>query len=123
MIKVFALVLRQTTEIIQATVNTHPSVHKDLDGQSQKVFKVLCYDTTSWVKENFEPAVNAFNENRKDLSIQMEFTQDRLDVKTAKFAAGYDAVCLFVNDTADLKTIRVLSMCRVNSLDCVSLFC
>ena len=49
-----------------------------------------------------------------DLKVQMDYTQDRLDVKTAKFAAGYDAVCLFVNDTADAETIYVLSMCGVS---------
>jgi len=40
----------------------------------------------------------------------MDFTQDRLDAKTAKFAAGYDAVCLFVNDTADQEALTILSM-------------
>lgn len=50
--------------------------------------KVLCYDTTSWVQENFEPQVKAFNEGQGELEIQMDFTQDRLDVKTAKYASG-----------------------------------
>lgn len=40
----------------------------------------------------------------------MDYTADRLDLKTARFAAGYDAVCLFVNDTADRETITALSM-------------
>jgi len=33
-----------------------------------------------------------------------------LDIKTAKYAAGYDAVCLFVNDTANSDVLWVLSM-------------
>lgn len=40
----------------------------------------------------------------------MDYTSDRLEMKTAKYAAGYDAVCLFVNDTADTDTLWVLSM-------------
>lgn len=40
----------------------------------------------------------------------MDYTSDRLDMKTAKYAAGYDAVCLFVNDTADTEALWVLSM-------------
>jgi D-lactate dehydrogenase len=47
------------------------------------------------------------------LNVQMDFTNDRLNVHTARFAVGYDAVCLFVNDIADSETITVLSMCGV----------
>ena len=43
----------------------------------------------------------------------MDYTADRLSVKNAKFAAGYDAVCLFVNDTADAETLWILSMAGV----------
>lgn len=57
--------------------------------------------------------IKLFNENSTDLFIQVDFTQDRLDVKTAKFAAGYEGVCLFVNDTADADALWVLSMCGV----------
>ena len=117
-IHVLSLVLRSTTKIVRATINTHPSEHeheKEKDSIKKKVLKVLCYDTTSWVKENFEPQIEAFNKDMTvDLKVQMDYTQDRLDVKTAKFAAGYDAVCLFVNDTADADTIYVLSMCGVS---------
>ncbi len=106
---------------------------------SKKVLKVLCYDTTSWVEENFEPKVciqnsfhylnrysltppttwnsfeqiKSFNESGKDMVLQMNYTQDRLSEKTARFAAGYDAVCLFVNDAADADVLSVLSMCGV----------
>lgn len=111
-IKVLSLALRDSSKIIRATVDhTAPSIH-DV-GRNQKLIKVLCYDTTSWVRENFGPAVKTFNAERNDLDVQMDFTQDRLDVKTAKFAAGYDAVCLFVNDTADAQTALVLSMCGI----------
>mmetsp|Transcript_573 Transcript_573/g.1174 ORF Transcript_573/g.1174 Transcript_573/m.1174 type:complete len:517 (-) Transcript_573:173-1723(-) len=78
--------------------------------------KVLCYDTTSWVQENFEPQVKAFNESQGEFEIQMDFTQDRLGVKTAKYASGYQAVCLFVNDTADAEVMWVLSMCGVKMI-------
>ncbi|KAL7531075.1 hypothetical protein ACHAXR_003828 [Thalassiosira sp. AJA248-18] len=117
-IKVLTLVLRYTTKIVRATVAGNPSdVHDEaVDTKNKKVLKVMCYDTTSWVKENFEPQVKSFNENGEDLKVMMDYTQDRLDVKTAKFAAGYDAVCLFVNDTADAETLWVLSMCGVKMI-------
>jgi len=112
-IKVLSLVLRQNTKILRATLDPHSIQSDILAIQNKNVFKVLCYDTTSWVKENFEPSVTSFNENGKDLKLEMDFTQDRLDAKTAKFAASYDAVCLFVNDTADAVALRILSMCGV----------
>jgi D-lactate dehydrogenase len=118
-IKVLALVLRFSTKIVRGVLSKHPSDHhEDLDDKNKKkVLKVLCYDTTSWVKENFEPAVESFNEeDGTDLKVEMDYTQDRLDAKTAKFAAGYDAVCLFVNDTADAETLWILSMCGVKMI-------
>lgn len=57
--------------------------------------------------------MKAYNESGKKLNVQMDFTNDRLNVHTARFAVGYDAVCLFVNDIADSETITVLSMCGV----------
>jgi len=115
-IEILTLALRYADKIVRATV----SIHDDSDAltrniaSEKKLMKVMCYDTTSWVKENFEPKITSFNEDETvDLKVQMDYTQDRLDMKTAKFAAGYDAVCLFVNDTADAKTIQILSMAGV----------
>lgn len=75
--------------------------------------RVLCYDTTQWVKSAFEPAVQAFNKLHSSFNIEMEFTNDRLSEQSALYAAGYDAVCLFVNDTANANALRILSMLGV----------
>ncbi len=88
------------------------------------IVRVLCYDSTQWVKTAFEPAIDAFNDsNHNDTSssssslpsfkIEMEFTHDRLSEQSATYAAGYDAVCLFVNDTANANALRILSMLGV----------
>lgn len=87
-----------------------------------KVVKVMCYDTTAWVRENFEPMVSEFNKKHSEgdgddkMRIDMNFTNDRLDTHTATYAAGYDAVCLFVNDTADKEVIRLLGVCGVKMI-------
>lgn len=134
-IKILTLRLRSTTKIIRAILEQKSG---GLVDSSKRVLRVLCYDTTSWVKENFEPKVCiqnschiflfflnytnvmdffeqviSFNESREDIVLQMNYTQDRLSETTARFAAGYDAVCLFVNDTADAGALSVLSMCGV----------
>jgi len=75
--------------------------------------RVLCYDTTQWVKSAFEPAVQAFNKLHSSFNIEMDFTNDRLSEQSSMYAAGYDAVCLFVNDSANANTLRILSMLGV----------
>lgn len=57
-IKVLTVLLRSSTKIVRATVMAKED--KDIkarDNEKKKVLKMLCYDTTSWVKENFEPQV------------------------------------------------------------------
>jgi hypothetical protein len=79
--------------------------------------KVLCFDATSWVVDNFKPAVEEFNKEHKDgISITMDYTTERLSEQSATFAAGYDAVCLFVNDTANANTIQTLSKLGVKMI-------
>jgi len=78
--------------------------------------KVLCYDTTSWVSENFSPAIKKFNESQNELRIIMEFTPERLSRQSATYAAGYDAVCTFVNDTADSDVMQTLSVLGVKMI-------
>lgn len=114
---VLAHACRTATKMVRAIVKP-TGHHKDdeVADANKKVLKVLCYDTTSWVKENFEPQIKSFNDNSKDLVVKMDYTQDRLNFKTARFAAGHDAVCLFVNDTADAEALWVLSMAGVKMI-------
>ena len=114
-INMLTVVLRQSTKVVRAVVNKNKDDSAgSTDDEEKKVLKILCYDTTSWTKENFKPQIEEFNNNNgTNVHLQMDYTQDRLDVNTAKFAAGYDGICLFVNDTADVDTLWVLSMCGV----------
>jgi hypothetical protein len=95
------------------------------------VIRVLCYDTTSWVNTSFDPVLQVYNSNgTKTLStsqltarvdgdpqrILMEYTTERLNERTATYAAGYDAVCLFVNDSAHRGALQVLSMLGVQCI-------
>ena len=88
------------------------------DGESSKTCKVLCYDATSWVKEGFGPAIEEFNKLHQDkgYSIEMDYTTERLSEQTATFAAGYDAVCLFVNDNANADVLQTLSLLNVRMI-------
>jgi len=84
--------------------------------QSEHVCKVLCFDTTSWVAEAFGPALEEFNKKPGIVMIDMDFTPDRLDERTARKAAGYHAVCLFVNDTANYQVLKTLSLMGVKMI-------
>lgn len=83
-------------------------VAANTDAANPNEIKILSYDSTSWVVENFNPAIEKFNKEN-EVQIRMEYTTERLSSKTASFAKGFDVVCLFVNDTADKDTIQILS--------------
>lgn len=63
--------------------------------------KIAFYDTHRFEKDIFE----GLNEN---FGFDIQFYEARLDHHTAKLARGMDAVCCFVNDTLDRKTMKVL---------------
>ena len=97
--------------------NLRTSGGTDGGDSAKDVLRVLCYDTTSWVSEAFGPAVKAFNEAAKhDFEILMEYTSERLGPQSATYAAGYDAVCTFVNDVADADTMQTLSRLGVKMI-------
>lgn len=84
---------------------------------STQTCNVLCYDATQWTTDGFQSAVKAFNkEHEGKLNIDMDFTNERLSEKTASFAAGYDAVCLFVNDDASADVLKTLSRLGVRMI-------
>ena len=61
---------------------------EDLSAEDAKnSVKILSYDSTSWVVDNFNIAVEKFNEEH-DLQITMEYTTERLSAKSAPYAAG-----------------------------------
>jgi hypothetical protein len=93
--------------------------HLEVTRKNNNVCKVLCYDATSWVREGFTPAIKDFNTQQLQTKstnayrIVMDYTTERLGEQTATFAAGYDAVCLFVNDTANASVVQTLSLLNV----------
>ena len=52
--------------------------------------------------------IASFNEANKDGKIKIKYFETKLDEDTVKLAKGYDAVCVFVNDTVDAKVINAL---------------
>ena len=61
---------------------------EDLSAEDAKnSVKILSYDSTSWVVDNFNIAVEKFNKEH-DLQITMEYTTERLSAKSASYAAG-----------------------------------
>lgn len=68
--------------------------------------KILFYDTKPYDKELFE------NYN-KEYGFEIKYLETKLNHETAPLAAGYDAVCIFVNDVADKETLEILKECGV----------
>lgn len=82
--------------------------HNSDNNDDDATIRCLSYDATSWVVENFDNVLKEFNQDN-NINIIMEYTTERLSTKSAVYAAGFDVVCLFVNDTADAATIKILS--------------
>lgn len=68
--------------------------------------KIAFYDTRSYDKEAF------VKENEK-YGFEIEFFDFKLTEKTALTSKGFDAVCVFVNDTLNSKVISILNECGV----------
>jgi D-lactate dehydrogenase len=64
--------------------------------------KVAMFDTHHYDRESFEGA-SAFTAH------EFHFLEPRLTRQTASLAAGFEAVCSFVNDRLDEPTLRVLA--------------
>jgi len=81
-----------------------------------KNLRVLCYDSAAWVREAFGERLVKFHKEQKALKIHMTFSADTLGTETVSNAAGYDAVCLFVNDTADPEILQHMSAMGVEMI-------
>ena len=86
---------RSLRAMIQSAKHTRKqrdgSIYQDgADTKADSIVKVLCYDSTEWVQPSFRPAVESFNEkySSDDISIQMDYTNDRLSEQSATHSAG-----------------------------------
>lgn len=71
--------------------------------------KILFYDTKPYDKKLFE-------DYNKNYGFEIKYLETKLNSETAPLAAGYDAVCIFVNDIADKETLETLKNCGVKLL-------
>ncbi|KAL3907996.1 MAG: hypothetical protein SGILL_008650 [Bacillariaceae sp.] len=113
--------VREGSKSIRTVLNQlKEGVRGSKDEEAKNELKILSFDATSWVVDNFKPAIEEFNKEHKEsgdgFHITMDYTTERLSEQSATFAAGYDAVCLFVNDTANAKTIQTLSKLGVKMI-------
>lgn len=100
---------------LMQTVHSSSANSQESGENAKSILKVLCYDTTEWVSDGFRPALETFNKTQK-FEIQMDYTSERLGEQSATYAAGYDAVCLFVNDVASERVLQTLSLLGVRMI-------
>jgi D-lactate dehydrogenase len=75
-------------------------VAKLLSGDVDNRMKVAVFDTKPYTRSSFMEG------NRNEFALH--FFEPRLTLETVSLAAGFDAVCVFVNDTLDAKVIDQL---------------
>lgn len=64
--------------------------------------KILFYDTKNYDRESFDQALSAYPD------MEMIYQEADLSPSTATLAAGYDAVCAFVNSQVGTETVEKL---------------
>ncbi len=70
--------------------------------------KVAVFSTKKWVRDSFSEKIPS--------SLQLTFFESTLNENTVKLADGYDAVCVFVNDSVNSQVIGALSMMGVKAI-------
>ena len=75
--------------------------------------KLAVFSTKPYDKEYFEKYIS-------DYAIEITFFEIALDKTTANLTSGFDAICVFVNDKVDEKTIEILSK---NGVKAIALRC
>ena len=73
--------------------------------------KLAFYDTKPYDRQFFD---------RTNPGYEMIYLETKLNARTARLAAGCEAVCAFVNDTVDAATVDILyeQGVRVLAMDC-----
>lgn len=81
-------------------------------GLTQKP-KIAVFSTKKWV-------IDSFTQINKDFQFELNFFESRMYEKTTPLAKGYDAICVFVNDSVHAP---VLEMLNENGVKLVALRC
>ncbi|KAI9334647.1 D-isomer specific 2-hydroxyacid dehydrogenase [Zopfochytrium polystomum] len=78
-----------------------------------RVTRLAVFDYMKHEHQTFESAVSAFKEQNADIVsgreiLEVRYFKHMLDASTAPLAAGCQAVCIFVNDSADAEALSIL---------------
>lgn len=65
--------------------------------------KILFYDTKKYDKEFFDKILPEYKD------IEIEYADSDISPETARYAAGFDAICAFVNSDLSAKVLEILS--------------
>ncbi len=71
--------------------------------------RILFYSTQAYDIESFDSA-------NKDYAFELSYVEAHLNEQTALLANGYEAVCVFVNDSVNAEVLRILSEIGVKYL-------
>ncbi|HSV43683.1 MAG TPA: 2-hydroxyacid dehydrogenase [Candidatus Bathyarchaeia archaeon] len=75
--------------------------------------RIIFFDTKPYDRQFFD-------EENKGFGYDIQYFEGRLNPETAKFSAGYDTVCAFVNDALTAEVIDTLS---VNGVQLIAMRC
>lgn len=65
--------------------------------------KILFYDTKKYDRESFDKIINEYE------NVEIEYVEGDISVETAKYAAGFEAICAFVSSDLNKDVIEILA--------------
>ena len=77
------------------------------------MIKIAFFDTKEYDKK-------IFNQYNKDYGYDITYFETTLNAETAPLTKGFDAVCVFVHDKVDKKTLKIL---KENGIKLIALRC
>ncbi|KAJ3018876.1 UNVERIFIED_CONTAM: hypothetical protein HDU68_010934 [Siphonaria sp. JEL0065] len=114
--------LRTFRTVLTSTLAKNGSKVISSDAKSAaKVINIAVFDFMKHEKISFEAAVaNLQATLPADTQVHARYFEPKLDMSTARLAAGCQAVCIFVNDTA---SAEVLTLLKTMGIQLVALRC
>lgn len=84
-------------------------IKSNMQGESGKFMKIAFFDAKPYDRQSFDRYTEQYN-------AKIKYFETKLNEDTAELAQGYDAVCVFVNDTVNSAVIDKLSHMGVKVL-------
>ncbi|KAJ3112894.1 hypothetical protein HK100_002163 [Physocladia obscura] len=111
LLKGLAKELRSFRTVLARAVSLSTSSNTPTPTSTERVVRLAVFDFMKHERVSFERAVADFRASlaHTDTDLKVSYFEVKLDATTVRLAAGCDAVCIFVNDSANAAVLTLLA--------------